>query len=124
MVKETNLNAFIGDREMKIVKGNREFEVIYEDGLIIVEGELRQEVKLLGPILECVGAKVLNGQPGGLSITDEQEKEIKAMMPKKEIEKQEYCEFATLSPIEREEKAFKMKTYLEKIQGYRMSEDD
>ena len=110
---------------MKIIKGDRVFDVIYEnDGLFVIEGNTKQLVRLQGPILECVGAKVLNGQPGGLSITDEQGKEIKEMMPKKEIEKEQYCEFATLSPVEREEKAFKMKGYLEKIQGYRMSEDD
>ena len=110
---------------MKIIKGDRVFEVIYEnDGLFVIEGNIKQSVRLQGPIIECIGKKVLNGQPGGLKITDEQCKEIKALMPKKEVEKEEYCELATFSPVERKEKAYKMNAYLEKLQGYRISEDD
>jgi RNase P/RNase MRP subunit p29 len=113
-----------GVREMsKIVKGKRVFEVTYEKSrntFIIPDGTKNWEAELNGNRLE-VGGKLL------MKLTEDESQELKVMrfdIRNADKIEEEYSDFTTLSSVERQEQADKMTKYLEKIQGYRISEND
>jgi RNase P/RNase MRP subunit p29 len=113
-----------GVREMsKIVKGKRVFEVTYEKSrnlFIVPDGTKNWEAELNGNSLE-VGGKLL------MNLTEDESQELKVMrydIRNANKKEDEYSEFTTLSSVERQEKAEKMNNWLEKRQGYRISEND
>ncbi len=120
---------------MKIEKGSRIFDISKTGEEVIVKEGAKESRGHLGTlpsnqaqrIIILSAGNIMNGavRLGAITITEAQYCEIKAMSSasvsniKKEIDN-----FATLSPAERWENSEKMIAHLEKIQGYRISEDD
>lgn len=108
---------------MKIVRGNKVFEVTYDKKsnlFFVPDGTKNWEAELNGNRLE-VGGKLL------MKLTEDESQELKVLrfdIRNASKKGNEYSEFTTLSSIERWEQNEKMIAHLEKIQGYRISEDD
>jgi hypothetical protein len=107
---------------MKIIRGKRVFEITYEKSrniFFVPDGTKNWEANLNGNRLE-VGGKLL------MNLTEDERQELKVLRfdSRNADNKQEYSDFTTLSAIERQEKAANMNNWLEKRQGYAVSEND
>ena len=117
---------------MKIVKGNRVFEITIGTGIVVIEGGNKakgilsslpsnQKQKII-----MLKGNIMNGTStlDAITITDEQYLEIKSLLIEPKPSKEISSITSSISAVERWEYNEKMIAYREKIQGYRISDED